>query len=263
METVPEAPIFCVSPGPDLKQEIPETSEIKEEPEEQSIKQEEELISKDQGLELGEMSVSQTLRALVNARLTAAAEDIVALFDGKIAEFEEELCRCKQENQRKQELLDEALKARSPIVVTHTDRGVQMSCVSPGPALKQVKEESEEQSIKQEEEQLTLCVPGCSGVCVKTKQHHTEPKKKSKLKERTSAQSHISTQTLSETLSTLLTLTMMKTGELHSAVQTKSRPEAQAQHHKTLLCPPKTTQRETLETMDTCLQLLKPLKRRI
>ncbi|KAK7882292.1 hypothetical protein WMY93_028466 [Mugilogobius chulae] len=37
--------ISCVSPGPALKQEIPETPQIKEEPEEQSIKQEEEQLT--------------------------------------------------------------------------------------------------------------------------------------------------------------------------------------------------------------------------
>ncbi|XP_055083989.1 zinc finger protein 32-like [Periophthalmus magnuspinnatus] len=55
------------------------------------------------------MSKGQTLRALVNERLTAAAEEIFALFERTIAEYEEELCRSKEENQRKQELLDSVL----------------------------------------------------------------------------------------------------------------------------------------------------------
>ena len=51
----------------------------------------------------------QSLRALVNERLTAAAEEIFALVERTIAEYEEELCRCKEENQRKQQLLEKAL----------------------------------------------------------------------------------------------------------------------------------------------------------
>ncbi|XP_072304703.1 uncharacterized protein [Eucyclogobius newberryi] len=55
------------------------------------------------------MSAGQTLRVLVNARLTAAAEEIFALFERTTAEFEEELRRSREENQRKQELLDSVL----------------------------------------------------------------------------------------------------------------------------------------------------------
>ena len=58
------------------------------------------------------MSKGQTLRALVNERLTAAAQEIFALFERTIAEYEEELCRSKEENQRKQELLDSVLSPR-------------------------------------------------------------------------------------------------------------------------------------------------------
>ncbi|XP_072303025.1 uncharacterized protein [Eucyclogobius newberryi] len=63
------------------------------------------------------MSKDQTLMELVNERLSAAAEDIIALFERTIVENEEELRRSKQEIQRKQELLDSALKALSPRVV--------------------------------------------------------------------------------------------------------------------------------------------------
>ncbi|KAK7916086.1 hypothetical protein WMY93_011847 [Mugilogobius chulae] len=41
------------------------------------------------------------VRALMQERLTAAAEEIFALVERTIAEFEEELCRSKEENQRK------------------------------------------------------------------------------------------------------------------------------------------------------------------
>uniref|UniRef100_A0A8D0CQI7 C2H2-type domain-containing protein n=1 Tax=Sander lucioperca TaxID=283035 RepID=A0A8D0CQI7_SANLU len=47
----------------------------------------------------------QMLRALVKQRLTAAAEEIFGLFERTIAEYEEQLCRSK-ENERQRELLD-------------------------------------------------------------------------------------------------------------------------------------------------------------
>ncbi|KAK7916084.1 hypothetical protein WMY93_011845 [Mugilogobius chulae] len=50
------------------------------------------------------------VRALVQERLTAAAEEIFALVERTIAEFEDELRRSKEENQRKQQLLDSLLK---------------------------------------------------------------------------------------------------------------------------------------------------------
>ncbi|XP_041664494.1 zinc finger protein 37-like [Cheilinus undulatus] len=49
----------------------------------------------------------ETLRDFVNQRLTAAAEDIFGVFVRTIAEYEEQLCRCKEENERKQKLLDD------------------------------------------------------------------------------------------------------------------------------------------------------------
>ncbi|KAJ0066248.1 hypothetical protein NL108_004127 [Boleophthalmus pectinirostris] len=98
------------------------------------------------------MSKSQTLRALVNERLTAAAEEIFALFERTIAEYEEEVCRSKEENQRKQELLDSILSPSK----------------SPGPGLNQdpphtprIKEEPQEQeepTVKQEEHTLLVQV---------------------------------------------------------------------------------------------------------
>uniref|UniRef100_A0AAV2KRY9 RHD domain-containing protein n=1 Tax=Knipowitschia caucasica TaxID=637954 RepID=A0AAV2KRY9_KNICA len=56
------------------------------------------------------------LRAAVNQRLAAAAEEIFALVERTIAEYEEEVCVFRQENQRKQELLASLL---SPEVLVH------------------------------------------------------------------------------------------------------------------------------------------------
>ncbi|XP_078112511.1 uncharacterized protein LOC144521778 isoform X2 [Sander vitreus] len=55
------------------------------------------------------MSKVQMLRAFVNQRLTAAAEEIFGLFERTIAEYEEVLCRSKEENERQQKLLDAVL----------------------------------------------------------------------------------------------------------------------------------------------------------
>ena len=52
------------------------------------------------------MSKVRMLRALVKQRLTAAAEEIFGLFETTIAEYEEERCRSKEENERQRELLD-------------------------------------------------------------------------------------------------------------------------------------------------------------
>ncbi|XP_078100782.1 uncharacterized protein LOC144513553 [Sander vitreus] len=57
-------------------------------------------------LKRGKMCKVQMLRALVEQRLTAAAEEIFGLFERTIAEYEEELCRSKEENERQRELLD-------------------------------------------------------------------------------------------------------------------------------------------------------------
>ncbi|KAI3358992.1 hypothetical protein L3Q82_015374 [Scortum barcoo] len=50
------------------------------------------------------------LRALVKQRLTAAAEEIFVLFERTIAEYEEELSRSKEENERQRKLLDAVFK---------------------------------------------------------------------------------------------------------------------------------------------------------
>ncbi|KAI9999782.1 hypothetical protein NQD34_011625 [Periophthalmus magnuspinnatus] len=97
-------------------------------------------------------------------------------------------------------------------------------------------------------------------------------------RERTSAQRHMSTPRVRETRSTLLTLTVMKTGVLQSALQllrwrqmqmetttTKSRSEPKALLHQTQVYPPNTNlhQRpEPLWTMGTCQEQLKELQGR-
>ncbi|XP_059205835.1 zinc finger protein 135-like [Centropristis striata] len=55
------------------------------------------------------MSKNQMLRVFVSQRLTAAAEEIFGLFERTIAEYEEQLCRSKEKNERQQKLLDAVL----------------------------------------------------------------------------------------------------------------------------------------------------------
>ncbi|XP_061540200.1 zinc finger protein OZF-like [Phycodurus eques] len=50
------------------------------------------------------------LRTLVKRRLNVAVEEICELLERTIAEYEEELCRSKEENERQRELLDAVLK---------------------------------------------------------------------------------------------------------------------------------------------------------
>ncbi|KAF1389909.1 hypothetical protein PFLUV_G00052470 [Perca fluviatilis] len=110
----------------------------------------------------------QMLRALVEQRLTAAAEEIFGLFERTIAEYEEELCRSKEENERQRELLDAVFNPqlrlhraalppddKSKIVIKEE----QQECSStvdqqePKPP-PHIKEEQEERRSSQEGEQL-------------------------------------------------------------------------------------------------------------
>ncbi|KAK7918781.1 hypothetical protein WMY93_010065 [Mugilogobius chulae] len=101
--------------------------------------------------------------ALVQERLTAAADEIFALFERTIAEFEEELRRSKEENQRKQELLEAVLKP-SPGAGLNPGLNQDLETLQT-----QIKEEPEEPRVKQEEEQRP--VPECTAaVCVKTEE---------------------------------------------------------------------------------------------
>ncbi|XP_055083984.1 zinc finger and SCAN domain-containing protein 2-like [Periophthalmus magnuspinnatus] len=140
------------------------------------------------------MSKVQRLTALVEERLTAVVEDIYVLFERIIAEYEEELCRSKQENERNQRLLESTLSPQSPRVVL-TRAGVHMSSLSPGlsqkqeiPETPQIKEEPEEQHVKQEEEELQVSVPDG---CVKTEESSLLQKKETDHREDISSQTHV------------------------------------------------------------------------
>ncbi|XP_034747454.1 zinc finger protein 2 homolog isoform X2 [Etheostoma cragini] len=110
----------------------------------------------------------QMLRALVEQRLTAAAEEIFGLFERTIAEYEEELCRSKEENERQRELLDAVFNPQlrvpradveQPLAVEEVVPPEQQECSSivdqeEPEAPPYIKEEQEELWSSQEGEQL-------------------------------------------------------------------------------------------------------------
>uniref|UniRef100_A0A672YH97 C2H2-type domain-containing protein n=1 Tax=Sphaeramia orbicularis TaxID=375764 RepID=A0A672YH97_9TELE len=98
------------------------------------------------------------LRSFVEQRLTAAAEEIFGLFERTIAEYEEELCRTKEENQRQRQILD---CVWNPRVLIHKTDVQQLSVVKEevpseqqewNPTVDQ--EEPESPHIKEEQEEL-------------------------------------------------------------------------------------------------------------
>ncbi|XP_051927156.1 trichohyalin-like isoform X2 [Hippocampus zosterae] len=82
------------------------------------------------------------LRALLNQRLSAAVEEILVAVETTIAEYEEELCRSKEEIERQRQLLDAVFK--SPLEV-----GLHQAGVSP----EHRQHEPESHSVKEEEEE--------------------------------------------------------------------------------------------------------------
>ncbi|XP_074470435.1 uncharacterized protein LOC141754901 [Sebastes fasciatus] len=106
----------------------------------------------------GKMCKVQMLRALVKQRLTAAAEEICGLFERTIAEYEEELSRSKEENERQQKLLDAVLH---PEVRIHRADVQQLLVVKKDVPTKQQEwsssldqEDPEPPQIKEEQEEL-------------------------------------------------------------------------------------------------------------
>ncbi|XP_041664506.1 zinc finger protein 583-like [Cheilinus undulatus] len=114
------------------------------------------------------MSRVQMLRCLVNQRLTAAVEEVFELFERTIAEYEEQLSRSKEENERQQKLLE---AVTNPDVQLHgtevqkltvrkeevqpelQERSTNVNQEEP-PEPAHIKEEQEEMWSNQEKEQL-------------------------------------------------------------------------------------------------------------
>ncbi|KAK7944485.1 hypothetical protein WMY93_000213 [Mugilogobius chulae] len=117
------------------------------------------------------MSKTQTLRALVNERLSAAADEIFALFERTIAEYEQEVGLYKEQNQKKQELLDTTLRPKV-VLLSRADDVVQIPLWNPDHALNHginpvIKQEPKELSISHEEVNLKKLTPELPSVSVK------------------------------------------------------------------------------------------------
>ncbi|XP_067469007.1 zinc finger protein 85-like [Thunnus thynnus] len=113
------------------------------------------------------MSKVQMLRASVTQRLTAAAEEIFVLFERSIAEYEEELSRSKEKNERQRKLLDavfnpqlqlhradvqQLLKSKEEVPPEQQEWSSSLHQEDPEPP--HIKEEQEELWTNQEGEQL-------------------------------------------------------------------------------------------------------------
>ncbi|XP_067468984.1 gastrula zinc finger protein xFG20-1-like [Thunnus thynnus] len=113
------------------------------------------------------MSKVQMLRASVTQRLTAAAEEIFVLFERSIAEYEEELSRSKEKNERQRKLLDavfnpqlqlhradiqQLLKSKEEVPPEQQEWSSSLHQEDPEPP--HIKEEQEELWSSQEGEQL-------------------------------------------------------------------------------------------------------------
>ncbi|XP_030002816.1 zinc finger protein 454-like isoform X2 [Sphaeramia orbicularis] len=101
----------------------------------------------------------QILRSLVEQRLTAAAEEIFGLFERTIAEYEEELCRTKEENQRQNQIPD-TVSLHTPVGSTDTHQQFVVKEEVPleqeewSLSVDQNQEDTENHHIKEEQEEL-------------------------------------------------------------------------------------------------------------
>ncbi|KAI4793175.1 hypothetical protein KUCAC02_032889 [Chaenocephalus aceratus] len=95
--------------------------------------------------------MSVVLLSLVKQRLSAAAEEIFALFERTISEYEEKLSRSKEEHERDRKLLDAVLHSqiqRTDVQLVEVEEGF------PPETPPHIKEEQEELWISQEGEKL-------------------------------------------------------------------------------------------------------------
>ncbi|XP_051918743.1 zinc finger protein 135-like [Hippocampus zosterae] len=88
----------------------------------------------------------EMLKALLNQRLSAAVDEIVGVFARTIAEYEEELCRTREENARQRQMLDAVFRPKAETL----GADVGEEAVPPAqqdPEVVQVKEEAQEADI--------------------------------------------------------------------------------------------------------------------
>ncbi|XP_061669921.1 gastrula zinc finger protein XlCGF48.2-like isoform X2 [Syngnathoides biaculeatus] len=114
------------------------------------------------------------LRVLLNQRLGAAVEEVLVVIARTIADYEEQLCRSKEENERQRQLLDAVFKPRAALHFGDGNRDLnteQQEWSSRAEQEEQkpsyVKEEEQGRGITQEREQFQRVK--CSVVCLPVK----------------------------------------------------------------------------------------------
>ncbi|XP_061521531.1 zinc finger protein 79-like isoform X2 [Phycodurus eques] len=96
------------------------------------------------------------LRALVNQQLNTAVEEIFVVLERTLTEYEDELCRTKEENERQRKLLDALFKARSPaadLAARQQEWCSRMERKEPEPPLIKVEEDVDVCSSQEAEQQ--------------------------------------------------------------------------------------------------------------
>uniref|UniRef100_A0A3Q2YD13 C2H2-type domain-containing protein n=1 Tax=Hippocampus comes TaxID=109280 RepID=A0A3Q2YD13_HIPCM len=120
----------------------------------------------------------EMLRALLNQRLSAAVDEVLVLFLRTIAEYEEELCRTKEENKRQRQLLDAIFKPQPALHIADVNQDLHLEqhkwssrAKQEEPEATNIKEEEEGRKIAQEAEQLQV---KCPVICVPVKSEDYE-----------------------------------------------------------------------------------------
>ncbi|XP_077363991.1 uncharacterized protein LOC144007910 isoform X2 [Festucalex cinctus] len=93
------------------------------------------------------------LRALVNQRLSAAVEEILVAFEATVAEYEEELCRSKEEIERQRKLLDAVFKPSAEVRIHKADNPPEPQHDEPEPCYVKTKVEEEDEEYSNFPEQ--------------------------------------------------------------------------------------------------------------
>ncbi|XP_061669676.1 uncharacterized protein LOC133497641 isoform X3 [Syngnathoides biaculeatus] len=89
----------------------------------------------------------EAIRALLNARLSAAVEEICLVLRRTVAEYEEELCLAKKENERQRQQLDAVCRLRGEPRTAGKSRDLHVEQGEEGPQPAHVKQEEREDEI--------------------------------------------------------------------------------------------------------------------
>ncbi|XP_061819582.2 uncharacterized protein [Nerophis lumbriciformis] len=168
----------------------------------------------------------ELLRVLVKQRLTAAVEEIFVVLERTIAEYEEELSRTKEENERQRQLLDALFNKhqqtginKEHIYPRQQGRSSRVEEEEPHPP--RVKEEEEEHSISQEEHEGLVEFP----VIVKSEEDEVKGEREAEPPSGSSSQ-HMTTEDLAP----------LSESDHTTSADTEEDSKAEATHLKCSLC---------------------------